>query len=132
ASTYTMGSCSGVISVGATRVDGGRAYYSNYGARIDLAAPGGDFNFTATDDAAIWQVTEGGEQGPTGEFVLRGYQGTSMASPHVAAAVAMAQSLAETPLNWSQMRDLLVQTARPFPVAIAANTPLGAGILDVA
>jgi len=64
--------------------------------------------------------------------VLGGYTGTSMASPHVAAAVAMVQSVVDTPLNWSEMRDLLRRTARPFPVAIPTSTPIGTGILDAA
>ncbi|MNM94698.1 Xanthomonalisin precursor [compost metagenome] len=29
------------------------------------------------------------------------------------------------------MRDLLVSTVKPFPVAIPATTPIGAGILDI-
>src|SRR5690606_20055403 len=78
----------------------------------------------------IWQVTNKGQQGPTSEWGATGMVGTSMASPHVAAAVAMVQSVVETPLTWTQMRDLLVSTVKPFPVAIPAATPIGAGILD--
>ncbi|WP_369935021.1 S8 family serine peptidase [Xanthomonas tesorieronis] len=131
AATYTMSSCNGVISVGASRVNGGRASYSNYGTRVDIAAPGGGGDVDGNPNGYIFQVLNGGTQSPTGDWQIGGMAGTSMASPHVAAAVAMVQSIAPTPLTWTAMRDLLRASARPFPVAIATTTPIGAGILDV-
>jgi len=130
ASLYTMSSCKNVISVGATGVNGGRATrYSNYGSRIDISAPGG--NAENDFQGWIWQMYNGGTEGPTSEWFVEGIVGTSMASPHVAAAAAMVQSVVETPLNWAQMRDLLMETATPFPVAVPVSTPMGAGILNV-
>lgn len=129
AGSYTMSSCNNVISVGATGFNGGKAYYSNYGPRVDLSAPGG--NAEQNNNGWIWQVTNKGQQGPTSEWGPTGMVGTSMASPHVAAAVAMVQSVVDTPLTWTQMRDLLVSTVKPFPVAIPGATPIGAGILDI-
>ena len=38
---YSPGNCANVVTVGATRITGGRASYSNYGAGIDLSGPGG-------------------------------------------------------------------------------------------
>ncbi|PZP59352.1 MAG: Subtilisin-like serine protease [Pseudoxanthomonas spadix] len=131
AGTYTMSSCNGVISVGATRVNGGRASYSNYGSRVDIAAPGGGGDVDGNPNGYIFQVLNGGTQGPTSDWQIGGMAGTSMASPHVAAAVAMVQSVATTPFTWTGMRDLLRASARPFPVAIPTTTPIGAGILDV-
>ncbi|WP_305806200.1 S8 family peptidase [Stenotrophomonas sp. YIM B06876] len=131
AGSYTMSSCNGVISVGATGITGAKAYYSNWGARVDLSAPGGGGAADGNPNGYIWQVINKGTQSPTAEWVLGGMGGTSMASPHVAAAVAMVQSVVGTPLTWTQMRDLLKQTARPFPIAIPANTPMGAGILNI-
>ncbi|MGO1541788.1 MAG: S8 family serine peptidase [Luteimonas sp.] len=132
AGTYTMASCDGVIAVGATGLAGGKAGYSNHGERVDLSAPGGGGGIDGNPDGYIWQVVNGGEQGPVeGDWWLGGMSGTSMAAPHVAAAAAMVQSVAEMPLDWQQMRDLLTATARPFPVAIPAATPIGAGILDL-
>ncbi|WP_313317119.1 S8 family serine peptidase [Stenotrophomonas sp.] len=131
AASYTMSSCNNVISVGATGYTGGKASYSNYGARVDLSAPGGN-GVEGTPNGYIWQVMNGGAKGPEADnWVLGGMGGTSMASPHVAAAVAMVQSVVDTPLTWTQMRDLLKQTATPFPVAIPASTPIGAGILNI-
>jgi serine protease len=131
AGTYTMSSCNGVISVGASRVNGGRASYSNYGTRVDIAAPGGGGDVDGNPNGYIFQVLNGGTQSPTSDWQIGGMAGTSMASPHVAAAVAMVQSIATTPFTWSGMRDLLRASARPFPVAISSTTPIGAGILDV-
>ena len=131
AGSYTMSSCNNVISVGATGIAGGRAEYSNYGPRVDIAAPGGGGRADGNPNGYIWQVLNAGPQRPTGDWKLGGIAGTSMASPHVAAAVAMVQSVVPTPLTWTQMRDLLKQTARPFPVAISPSKPIGAGILDV-
>ncbi|MDR6990136.1 S8 family peptidase [Luteimonas sp. 3794] len=132
ASTYTMGSCSGVIAVGATRVTGGKASYSSWGTRVDLSAPGGGGSVDGDPNGYIFQAINAGTTRPTTEYVIGGYTGTSMASPHVAAAVAMVQSVVDTPLNWSQMRTLLRSTARQFPVSIPGSTPMGTGILDLA
>ncbi|MGE6331935.1 S8 family serine peptidase [Stenotrophomonas sp. NPDC077659] len=130
AGTYTMSSCSGVISVGATRSTGGKASYSSWGSRVDLSAPGGGGDVDGDPKGYIFQVINAGTTVPTGEFVIGGYTGTSMASPHVAAAVALVQSVVETPLKWDQMRDLLKRTARPFPASIPSSTPIGTGILN--
>ncbi|MBB4128632.1 serine protease [Xanthomonas translucens] len=131
AGTYTMSSCKGVISVGASRINGGRASYSNYGTRVDIAAPGGGGDIDGNPGGYIFQVINASTTSPTGDWQIGGMAGTSMASPHVAAAVALVQSVAKTPFTWTGMRDLLRASARPFPVAIASNTPIGAGILDM-
>ncbi|MEY2746851.1 MAG: hypothetical protein RL112_1893 [Planctomycetota bacterium] len=86
-----------ILGVAACNNDGGRAYFSNYGARhVDLAAPG----------MAIQSTWPGG-----------GYahlQGTSMAAPHATGAAALVW--AANPA-WSalQVRQRLISTARPLP-----------------
>lgn len=130
AGTYTMSSCSDVISVGATRVTGGKASYSSWGSRVDLSAPGGGGDVDGDPNGYIFQVVNSSADRPGADFSIGGYTGTSMASPHVAAAAALVQSVAATPLRWDQMRDLLKATARPFPVSIPSSTPMGAGMLD--
>lgn len=72
----------GVISVSSVGPTGELSYFSNYGPRIDIAAPGGDKNFG--EEGGILQGTC-----PQGKCGYYSYQGTSMASPHVAAAVAI-------------------------------------------
>lgn len=130
ANLYTMTSCNNVISVGASRINGGKAWYSSWGTKVDIAAPGGGERDDGNPNGYIWQMINGGAERPTTTWRPGGSAGTSMASPHVAAVAAMVQSVVDTPLTWAQMRDLLKSTATPFPVAIPANKPIGAGILN--
>ncbi len=82
---------SSTIAVGATDRTDARAWYSNRSADLDLVAPGGD---VATDlDGDLW--VDGIVQETLGGF--QAWAGTSMATPHVAAAAAlvMEQGLAD-------------------------------------
>lgn len=135
--SFSPASCTNVVAVGATRITGGRASYSNFGPRIDLSAPGGGGNEdTGNDgwDGFILQAVSASTTAHAGTYSYGGKAGTSMASPHVAAVAAMVQSaLVEADrdtLTPTEMRNLLVETARPFPVTIPTATPMGSGILD--
>jgi len=99
-----------VIAVGATRYDETRAYYSNYGASLDLVAPGGDVTVDQNGDGygdGVLQQTFGNRTNDWGYYF---YQGTSMATPHVAgvAALVIANGNATTP---DEVRSALESTA---------------------
>ncbi|MEO8364759.1 MAG: S8 family peptidase [Pseudoxanthomonas sp.] len=133
---YSPASCANVISVGASGIKGARAYYSNFGALVDIAAPGGGVNDGASSaENFVWQAGYTGLTTPTsGTYTYAGMAGTSMSAPHVSGVVALVQSAliaaAKDPLTPAAMETLLKETARPFPVTIPAGTPIGSGILD--
>jgi len=123
AADFTPANCNNVISVAATNSDGGRSYYSNYGSRVDLAAPGGEMNLDAT--RGIASTLNDGAQEP-GNDIYAYYQGTSMAAPHVSGVAAL-MLLKNPSLTPAAIETWLVSTARPFPNDC---TECGAGIVD--
>jgi len=111
--------CSGVIAVAAVGRTGARASYSNFGAGVDLAAPGGDGSDSV---ASTWNA---GTTVPGADTFAFG-QGTSMAAPHVSAVAALMLSV-NAALTPDQVKARLRASAR------AVNcTQCGAGLLDAA
>jgi serine protease len=139
AAYFTPASCRNVITVGATGVDGAMSYYSNFGANVAIAAPGGNAYIGNTgDNAWIWSTGNSGTQTPVASpagDVIMGLIGTSMASPHVAGAVALMQSASvahgHPPIAPDLVLAVLRGKARPFAVQPPSSTPIGAGILDL-
>ena len=79
----------------------------------------------------VWQTLNDSPTEPEkGTPVYGGMAGTSMAAPHVSATVALLQSIAPRPLTPAEVEARLKQTARAFPVAIPASTPMGVGLLN--
>lgn len=106
-----------VISVSATDATGDKASYSNFGAGVDISAPGG------SETGKIIQNTV---DPSNGESVFVGFQGTSMAAPHVAGVAALVRATGvEEP---AEVFDVLKQSARK--VQEDHLNHFGAGHLD--
>jgi serine protease len=121
-----------VIAVGATRFDEARAPYSNFGTSLDLVAPGGDTSVDQNGDGygdGILQQTFNPSTRNVSDFGYYFFQGTSMATPHVAAAVAMviANGYATTP---AEVRMALESTARDLGDS-GWDQYFGYGIIDI-
>lgn len=78
ASYYWPANCNGVIVVAASRRDGYRASYSNYGSRVNVAAPGGD----GYDQVPLIRFSGG-------SYILTYGIGTSYATPMVSGVLAL-------------------------------------------
>jgi len=123
AAGFIPASCNGVITVAAGDRRGYLATrYSNYGARVDLMAPGGDVRQDSDGDGnpdGVLSMVQGG---------YAWYNGTSMAAPHTAgvAALLLAQDASRTP---DQVRNLLKSNALPR-TATQCPKPCGAGLLS--
>jgi serine protease len=123
---YNPSSCANVIDVAAIGYSGRRASYSNYGTKVDIAAPGGG-GTEGVPNGYVWSTINAGATSPAGD-TYGGYTGTSMATPHVSGIVALIQSVAPKPLTPAQVKGLLTTSARPFPVT--PDRPIGSGIVD--
>lgn len=119
ASGSTPANCNNVITVAAVGRDGSRASYSNFGSVVDIAAPGGDAN------SGILSTIDSGTRTSVGPTYAE-YQGTSMATPHVAGLIALMRS-ADPGLTPSEITDILLTTAREFPSSCSG---CGVGIID--
>jgi serine protease len=123
ASNATPANCGGVITVAAVGRTGAKAYYSNFGSVVDVAAPGGDMRSGTAD--GILSTLNSGSNAP-GADTLAYYQGTSMATPHVAGAVALMLS-ANPALTPDDVETRLKANTRAFP---ATCSQCGTGLVD--
>lgn len=111
-----------MITVGASRLDGLRAAYSNFGPAIDVMAPGGEVN-------------QDQDQNEVGDGVIStlgldvgNEQGTSMAAPHITglAGLLVAQQPA---LTQDTVHNLIRDTAA---IRFRCNEGCGQGLADAA
>ena len=131
-----------VIAVGASTEHGCLASYSNYGTGLTLVAPGGGPDAALPDDpnchpeappgADVFQVTFTGSS-PRKFGIPDGYEGTSMATPHVAATAALviASGVLGRHPTPAQVARRLIATARPLG-GPGDSKLYGAGLLDAA
>ena len=117
----------GCVAVSALGPDGKLAFYSSYGKETDIAAPGGDtrvdLNKDGLPDGVLQNTIGRGDANSHGFFP---FQGTSMATPHVAAAAALVISSGVT--DPDRVEKILKDSAKKL------NDPIryGAGGLDAA
>jgi serine protease len=137
----------GVIVVGATGSTNLKAGYSNIGPGVSLVAPGGDqaLRFKAEDGILSLQGCgasgfNSGSAAPcsSGTLAYANLQGTSMAAPHVAGAVALMMSRQPSLLNpsatnkssnWARVLSYL-QDASSLTGIAGCEAGCGAGLLN--
>jgi len=120
-SGFRPANCGNVVAVAAVDSGSARASFSNYGAGIDVSAPG----------VSILSTLNTGTTSPGAETYAY-YNGTSMAAPHVAGTVALMQSRRAAqgfaPYSPAEAESVLKATA--YPLAGACSGGCGAGIID--
>jgi serine protease len=118
---FNPASCNNVIAVASITSSSSRSSFSNFGAKIDVSAPG----------STIRSTMNSGTTTP-GSATYVDYNGTSMASPHVAGTVALIQSrrraLGRTLYTPAQVETLLKNTA--YALSGTCSGGCGAGIIN--
>jgi serine protease len=110
------------MAVSAVGPQGKPAPYTSYGPQISIAAPGGDKS--QGEESGVLQQTLSAEDRTQSAY--RWFQGTSMATPHVAGAAALVESLGIT--SPVAVQDILTSTASSG----GDREHYGAGLLDAA
>lgn len=128
ASNMTPANCSGVIAVGATTKSGDKAYYSNFGSKVAISAPGGAQTYDNDPNGILSTLNIGTQRPEQDSYVY--YQGTSMAAPHISGIVSLIFSKKPN-LTPTQIRTILQSTAKPFPASSSCTTSIcGTGIAN--
>lgn len=120
ASNFTPASCNNVITVASVTSASSRSSFSNFGAVVDVSAPG----------SAILSTVNSGTTVPGAESYAS-QSGTSMAAPHVAGVVALMQSRriaqGRALMTPAEVESTLRATA--YPLSGTCTGGCGAGIV---
>ena len=115
----------GVIAVAATQFDEQTTFYSNWGAQVDIAAPGGNVRVDQNGDGKPDGVLQNTlVPGNTSKTDYLWFMGTSMASPHVAGVVALIVGAGVTKPD--AVEEVLLDTARKPKAKRVASEVAGA------
>ncbi len=116
-----------VMAIGAVRYDLTLAPYSNFGPQIDLMAPGGDTSVDQNGDGYADGIVQQTFRAVDGGYKYLFFEGTSMASPHVAGLAALLLSR-QPGLTPAQLSEIMTGTARD----LGDPTRYGAGLIQAA
>ncbi len=126
---YPAGS-KGAIAVAAVDAVGKRTWYSNWGKKLDISAPGGDTRADRNGDGhpdGVLQNTIQLQDPTRNDYMW--LQGTSMASPHAAGVAALIVARGVT--NPAEVERILKETA-VHPNNVEWDKEYGAGVIDAA
>jgi serine protease len=122
-----------VIAVGALDARKEKAPYSNFGPELDVVAPGGDLDRDDSGDGDVDGVLQqtfdprtAAQQGRFDDFAYFYFEGTSQATPHVAALAALLVTQGIT--SPSAVRAVIEQTAEDLGAAGRDDT-FGHGLI---
>jgi serine protease len=160
ASRFAPANCNNVLVVAANDARGDLAFYSNFGPQVDIMAPGGDVFADSDSDGRpdgvlSTRATTSGcydplNQNSTSQCYYSFLQGTSMATPHVSAALALlaaetglrgqaletalfTRAMAPLPDHFGQIECTRARNATPISTGSATCArPAGRGALDLA
>lgn len=123
--SFTPASCKHVLNVAALDRAGNRAAYSNYGSRVDVAAPGGAGGSAAASERILSTHNDGLTVPGNSSYAWKA--GTSMAAPHVAGLAALVRSFMP---SWTpaEVETFIKATARPIPGK--CDEGCGTGLID--
>ncbi|MBM3828557.1 MAG: S8 family serine peptidase, partial [Actinobacteria bacterium] len=116
--------CDNVITVAGTESNGSRLLASNFGSKVEIAAPGRNIYSTVIDS----------QTSPVANWWYQNKTGTSMSAPAVAGVISLMLNNDGTLTN-QEVLGILQTTASPFPVGSTCSSNVvntsycGAGIL---